>query len=105
MLGSCSCTDPAKVLTEVLRRPSTRELNPLLIGRSESARWLAGMRRMIAADNNSGLADPICHLQHMDLISDPAGAVQTVYRHIRMNLRAVVASSIARYVAERPRRD
>jgi hypothetical protein len=100
--------DPVKVLlsvtklTEVLRRPFTRELDPLLIGRSESARWLDGTHRMIEADNNSGLAEPICHLQHMDLISDQARAVQTVYRHFRMNLPAAAVTSIERYVAERP---
>jgi hypothetical protein len=101
--------DPVKVLlsvtklTEVLRRPFTRELNPLLIGRNESARWLDGTRRMIAADNDFGLAEPICHVQHIDLISNPVRAVQTVYRHFGMNLPAVAASSMERYVAETPR--
>jgi hypothetical protein len=101
--------DPVKVLlsvsklTEVLRRPFTRELNPLSIGRSESARWLDGTRRMIAADHNFGLAEPICHVQHMDLISDPFRAIQTVYRHFGMNLPALAAITIERYVAERPR--
>ena len=46
--------DPVKVLlsvaklTEVVRRPFTRRLDPHEIGRQESARWLDGTQRMIA---------------------------------------------------------
>ena len=53
--------DPVRVLlsvaklTEVLRRPFTRELNRREIGRQESARWLDGTMRMIAASDHPKL--------------------------------------------------
>ena len=52
-------------LTEVLRRPFSRSLDPYLIGRDESARWLAGAERMMEAGDDAGLPEPICHVHHM----------------------------------------
>ena len=98
--------DPVKVLlsvarlTEVLRRPFTRHLDPHLIGRDESARWRDGVEQMIAAGDNAGLPEPICHIHHMDLISDPAATVQGVYRHFGMAPPA--AGGIDQYVKARP---
>jgi hypothetical protein len=101
--------DPVKVLlsvaklTEVLRRPFTRVLDPLLIKASESARWLDGAHRMIEAEKNLGLQDPICHARHLDLIADPLRTVEAIYRHFGMDLPEVTATSITRYIATRPR--
>ena len=84
--------DPVKVLlsvahlTEVLRRPFTRSLDPKLIGRDESARWLAGAERMMETGDDAGLPEPVCHVHHMDLISDPVATVDGVYRHFGMCL-------------------
>ena len=50
--------DPVKVLlsvaklTEVLRRPFSRRVDRLQIGRDESARWLGGTQRMIEAGDD-----------------------------------------------------
>jgi hypothetical protein len=100
--------DPVKVLlsvarlTEVLRRPFARSLDPKLIGRDESARWLAGAERMIETGDDAGLREPVCHVHHMDLISDPAATVEGVYRHFGLNLPMAAADAIDRYVADRP---
>jgi hypothetical protein len=100
--------DPVKVLlsvahlTEVLRRPFTRQLDPKVIGRDESARWLAGAERMMQTGDDAGLPEPVCHVHHMDLISDPVATVDGVYRHFGMRLPDAAATSIERYVAERP---
>ena len=78
--------DPVKVLlsvarlTEVLRRPFSRRVDPEVIGRDESARWLAGAQR----------------------ISDPAATVDGVYRHFGMTLPEGVSAAIENYVAARP---
>jgi hypothetical protein len=100
--------DPVKVLlsvahlTEVLRRPFTRSLDPKLIGRDESARWLAGAERMMETGDDAGLPEPVCHVHHMDLISDPVATVESVYRHFGMRLPDAAATAIDHYVAERP---
>jgi hypothetical protein len=100
--------DPVKVLlsvahlTEVLRRPFARSLDPKAIGRDESARWLAGARRMMETGDDAGLPESVCHVHHMDLISDPVATVESVYSHFGMALPEATATAIERYVAERP---
>ncbi|MGE0223895.1 MAG: sulfotransferase [Acetobacteraceae bacterium] len=100
--------DPVKVLlsvaklTEVLRRPFTRRLDPRTIGRDESRRWMEGTTRMMAADDEAGFPEPICHVHYMDLISDPLATVDSVYRHFGMTLPDAAQQAITRYVRERP---
>jgi hypothetical protein len=100
--------DPVKVLlsqsklTEVLRRPFTRQLDPHSLGPDESHRWLDGTRRMMAGGDDAGFPDPVCHVHHMDLISDPVSTVDGVYRHFGMTLPEQSVSAIERYVAAKP---
>jgi hypothetical protein len=101
--------DPVKVLlsqarlTEVLRRPFTRRLDPGMLGPDESRRWLDGTSRMMAIGDDAGLPHPVCHVHHMDLISDPVSTVEGVYRHFGMTLSPTMASAIDDYVAAKPR--
>jgi hypothetical protein len=100
--------DPVKVLlsltqlTEVLRRPFTRELDRTRIGRDEAARWHDGTLRMIQAEADGFFAEPICHVHYLDLISDPVATVEGVYSHFGLDLPAVAAERITKTVAERP---
>ena len=100
--------DPVKVLlsqarlTEVLRRPFTRRLEPLKLGPNESRRWLNGTRRMMAIGDDAGFAQPVCHVHYLDLISDPVSTVEGVYRHFGMDFTSAMAASIDAYVAARP---
>ncbi len=100
--------DPVKVLlsvtrlTEVLRQPFTRRIDQVAIGRQESARWLEGARRMMAVGDDAGLPEPVCHVHHMDLVSDPVATVQGVYRHFGLALPEPAAIAIDRLVAEKP---
>ncbi len=100
--------DPVKVLlsvaklTEVLRRPFTREIDPAAIGRGESARWMLGTRRMMEADTEAGFATPICHVHHAALIADPVGTVRRVYRHFGLPLPPPAAAGITRLVGQHP---
>ena len=101
--------DPVKVLlsvarlTEVLRRPFARHVDPKLIGRDESARWRAGAERMMETGGDAGLTEPVCHVHHMDLISDPAATVEGVYRHFGLDMPASVTASIEAYAASKPK--
>jgi len=100
--------DPLRVLlsvarlAEVLRRPFTRCLDRAEIGRQESARWLEGTRRMIAASNDVGFNEPICHVHYLDIVSDPVGTVDAVYRHFGLPLPTATAQAMQRVVATQP---
>jgi hypothetical protein len=101
--------DPVKVLlsqsqlTEVLRRPFTRRLDPRTLGPNESRRWLDGAQRMMAVGDDAGFPDPVCHVHHMDLISDPVHTVESVYRHFGLDFTAQTVSAIEAYVAAKPK--
>jgi len=100
--------DPVKVLlsvaklTEVLRRPFTRRLDPREIGRQESARWLEGTRRMEAAGDDAGLQEAIHHVHHAALVADPVGTVAALYRHFGLVLPPGVAAAVEQYARQRP---
>jgi hypothetical protein len=100
--------DPVNVLlsvarlTEVLRRPFSRRLDPIEIGRQESARWLDGARRMMDAEARLKLAEPICHVHHLDLITDPVATVESVYRHFGLTLSLDAGARLDRMVGQQP---
>ncbi len=100
--------DPVSVLlsvaklTEVVRAPFSRRLDPLEIGRQESARWLDGARRMIRGEATLQLAEPICHVHHLDLISDPLATVDGVYRHFGLTLPIDAGARMGRMVGRQP---
>jgi hypothetical protein len=76
--------DPVRVLasvaklTEVLRRPFTRSVDRMAIGREVSASWLDGARRMSELSQHRGEA---LHLNYRQIVSRPLDAVRAVYRH------------------------
>ncbi|MGH7045425.1 MAG: sulfotransferase family protein [Stellaceae bacterium] len=89
-------------LTEVLRRPFTRHVDRLTIGREDSERWLEAAGLMVAAATQNGFARPIVHIHYKQLVSDPAGTVAALYRHFGRRLDAEAASRIGRRVAASP---
>ncbi len=101
--------DPVKVLlsvaklTEVVRRPFTRRLDPREVGRQESARWLEGTQQMVAVGDDAGLPEPIHQVHHNALVADPVGTVAALYRHFGLPLAPGVAAAVGRYASERPR--
>ena len=100
--------DPLKVLvsqsrlTDVLRRPFSRKLDPVRIGRDESARWLDGTRRMIEIGDDAGLPDAVCHVHHIDLITDPVNTAENVYRHFGMRMSADAVTGMEAFVRAKP---
>ncbi|HEX2940510.1 MAG TPA: sulfotransferase [Rhodopila sp.] len=101
--------DPLKVLlsqaqlTEVLRRPFTRHVDALSLGPLETRRWLSGAQRMIDAGESAGFSESICHVHHMDLISDPVSTVEGVYRHFSLPFESTTAAAIESFVAAKPK--
>jgi hypothetical protein len=58
---------------------------------------------MIAVGDDAGFPERVCHVHHMDLISDPVRTVEAVYRHFRMTLSEQSVSAIEDYVAAKPK--
>ena len=81
--------DPVRVLasvvrlTEVLRRPFTRSIDRVEIGREVSASWLNGAERMSALSSSD---DSVLHLYYRQIVSSPLDAVRAVYRHCGLTL-------------------
>jgi Sulfotransferase family len=76
--------DPVRVLasvarlTEVLRRPFTRRIDRVEIGREVSASWMNGAERMSGL---SASGDAVLHLGYRQIVSHPLDAVRAVYGH------------------------
>lgn len=58
---------------------------------------------MMAVGNDAGFSDPVCHIHHMDLISDPVSTVEGVYKHFGMELGSDATSAIETFVAAKPK--
>jgi hypothetical protein len=89
-------------LTETLRRPFTRSIDKTEIGRQDSDRWLAATELMIAAARENHFAEPIFHVQYLDLIRDPVGTVAALYGHFGDVLHPDAAARISRLVEAKP---
>src|SRR5271166_3711074 len=89
-------------LTEVLRRPFTRYVDKLEIGRQDSDRWLAATELMIEAADEERFAEPILHIHYLNLVSDPLETVATLYRHFGRPLDPHAAARISRLVEAKP---
>jgi Sulfotransferase family len=89
-------------LTGVLRRPFTRHIDKIEIGRQDSDRWLTATELMIAAAERQPFAEPIFHVHYADLARDPLGVVTAIYRHFGIALAPSAADAIRRLVSLRP---
>ncbi len=89
-------------LTETLRRPFTRSIDKAEIGRQDSDRWLAATELMIAAAQQQRFAEPIFHVQYLDLVKDPVGTVAALYSHFGDALHPDAAARIGRLVDAKP---
>jgi Sulfotransferase family len=89
-------------LTEVLRRPFTRHVNKLEIGRQDSDRWLTATEVMIEAADQEQFEEPILHIHYLNLVSDPLETIAMLYRHFGRALDPSTAIRISRLVAAKP---
>ena len=89
-------------LTEVLRRPFTRHVDKLEIGRQDSDRWLSATELMIEAADEEQFEEPILHIHYLNLVSDPLETVATLYRHFGRALDPHTVARIGRLVEAKP---
>lgn len=64
-------------LTELLRRPFGRRVDPVAVGRNVADRLVQSGERMASLASEGD----ILHLQFRDVIGDPMAAVRAIYRH------------------------
>ncbi len=101
--------DPVRVLpsvarlTEVLRRPFSRYVDPLQIGVQEAARWVAGAEAIMAESRRERFARPIFHVFHQALIANPTGTIAALYDHLDLPLDAETADRIRASATRAPR--
>ena len=89
-------------LTEVLRRPFTRHVDKVEIGRQESDRWLAATEMMIETADKKSFTNPILHIHYLNLVGDPLGTVEALYRHFGRALDPGTSARIGRLVEAKP---
>ena len=94
VVASCS------KLTELLRRPFTRRLDRMEIGRLVSTRLIESTERMAMAATTS---NDILHLHYRDVVSAPMEAVKKLYAHSGRTLDEDAKRRMQAWLA-RPRR-
>lgn len=88
-------------LTEVLRAPFARHVDPLEVGRQVLDDWVRGAGLMIAASREPR-EDAALHLFHRDVVTRPLETVARIYRHFGMELDPLAASRMEKAVARHP---
>lgn len=100
--------DPAHVLlsvtrlTEVLRKPFTRRIDRAAIGQDLREFSHAAALAMMKATDEEPFAEPIFHIRHDDLVSDPVGTVEALYRHFGLESSTDAKSRIRGIMEEAP---
>lgn len=101
--------DPLKVfasvahLTEVLRRPFLKNIDPLEIGAQVTERWIDGAQRLVAFDRRQdvGAARKI-HIHYDELAAAPMAAIARIYAHFDLPLTAPAEQAIGAQLQARP---
>jgi hypothetical protein len=100
--------DPVEVLasvaklTEVLRRPFTKQIDRAAIGRQVAERWAEGAGILIE-EAGAGIADDhVVHLRFDELTNDPIGTVAALYERFGMTLSDPATAALRAHVAARP---
>ena len=83
-------------LTEVLRRPFSRGVDPVAIGRQVVRDWQAGLQTI-------GAVDDAVHVRHADLVADPVGTARLVCTAVGLPFDEAVGRRMATYTDARPR--
>ena len=70
-------------LTQVMRSPFTRRIDPVEIGKEVTASWIDGARRLTSLSPGDR---SVLHLHYRNIVSRPIDAVEAVYRHCGLTL-------------------
>jgi hypothetical protein len=91
-------------LTEVLRKPFLRNIDPAEIGAQVGARWIEGANLLLDFDRRPDIAPARkIHLQYQELTTAPLAAIARIYDQFGLVLREQALAAIAAKIAVRPR--
>jgi hypothetical protein len=101
--------DPLKVfasvahLTEVLRKPFLKNIDPLEIGAQVTERWIDGAQRLVAFDQRTDIdAARKIHIHYDELAAAPLAAIARIYTHFDLPFAAQAARAISAQLNARP---
>ena len=91
-------------LTEVLRKPFLKNIDPAEIGTQVSERWTQGANLLVAFDQRADVAPARkLHLHYEELVADPLAAIDRIYAHFGLTLSGPAREAMARQCTARPR--
>jgi hypothetical protein len=90
-------------LTQVLRKPFLKNIDPAEIGAQEAARWTHGANLLVEFDRRAGLpAERKIHLHYDALTRDPLTAVSRIYQRFGLDLSPAARAAMSRQLTARP---
>ncbi len=91
-------------LTEILRKPFVKTVDPAEIGQQVTERWIEGAARLVAFDRRADvLPAQKFNIRYEELVADPLAGVARIYRHFGRVLAPAAAAAMAASVAQKPR--
>jgi hypothetical protein len=93
-------------LTQVLREPFSRHVDPHEVGPEVAQRWIEGGQRLIAFDRRADVPGArVLHVHHADIIADPVAVLQRIYRCFDLPLETPTLQRLRRFFESHPRGD
>ncbi|HET9148434.1 MAG TPA: sulfotransferase [Acetobacteraceae bacterium] len=91
-------------LTEVLRRPFMKSVDPQEIGAQVTARWIEGAQQLIAFDRRRDVAEANkIQIHYDDLVGNPLAAIRRIYEQFGYRLSPAGEAAMAAFMAAKPR--
>jgi hypothetical protein len=89
-------------LTEVLRRPFLKNIDPVEIGSQVTERWVDGAQRLVDFDRREDI-DPArkIHVHYDELANAPMAAVARVYAHFNLPMETPATNAMAAMLKNR----
>ncbi len=91
-------------MTEVLRRPFLRAIDPAEIGEQVTTRWIEGARQLVALDQSGAIPpDKRVNIQYETLTENPISAISAIYAHFGETLSEPAQSAMRAHLAAVPK--
>jgi len=91
-------------LTEVLRKPFLKHIDPAEIGAQVAQRWIEGANLLLDFDARRDVsAERKIHIHYDDLTTAPLAAIARIYAQFDLPLKPAALAAMSRQIAARPR--